>query len=143
MPSFTLLRVPMPPSDNRLHRTSGRTYVRYKSQEYQQYLDLMEDYRLINYDMVLKMRYAFKRSQCLKVEISLYFNTKSLLTKDKRYKRIDAQNRVKALCDSLGKLLDKDDSSFFELTLKKKLSDTPESYTDIVVSDVTSLLDLA
>lgn len=123
--------MPFPPSDNRLHRTGRRSYIRFKSGEYLAYEHLISVYRLANLNALNEIKQNLTGMH--KLEIYLYFEPSRLFTKVGKPKRIDATNFLKAQCDSLAKLLEIDDSEFWDVRVLKCKSEIQKSYVDIYI----------
>jgi len=128
---------PFPPSDNKIHRTGFRSNIRYKTKEYAKFLDLVEDYALMAKAELEPARRLGIASKRMSLVIHLYFERSSIITKKGTFKRIDAQNRLKALCDALASLLYCDDSLFWDVRVLKKVAPRNESYTDIQIEEFT------
>lgn len=124
-----LREFPFPPSDNKLHRTGRRSFIRYKSGEYLAYEHQMSVYRLANLKALEEIR--GKLTSMHKLTVLLYFEPSRLFTKTGKPKRIDATNFLKALCDCLSKLLLIDDSEFWDVRVVKCKSELKKSYVDI------------
>lgn len=123
--------MPFPPSDNRLHRTSRKSFIRYKSGEYLAYEYLVSVYRLANLKAISEIKQSLTGMH--KLTIMLYFEPSRLFTKTGKPKRIDATNFLKAQCDSLAKLLEVDDSEFWDVRVIKCKSEHQKSYVDVFI----------
>jgi len=128
---------PFPPSDNKLHRTGFRSNIRYKTKDYAKFLELIEDYAIMSKAELEPARRLGIASKRMSVRVECYFEKSSLITKKGTFKRIDVQNRLKALCDALASLLYCDDSLFWDIRVLKKVSPRNESYCDIWIEEFT------
>lgn len=68
-----------------------------------------------------------------KLTVMLYFEPSRLFTKTGKPKKIDATNFLKAFCDSLAKLLDIDDSEFWDIRVIKVKSECQKSFVDCFI----------
>lgn len=82
---------------------------------------------------VESMRTLIKDNKPMRIEINHYFTPKRLLTKTGKLKRLDLDNRLKALLDAIGNLGEFDDSLILELTARKKISTNGMEYSDVLL----------
>lgn len=124
----------MPPSSNNqyiLVRRGGKTF-HVPSAKLKAYQNTMNSYpyRMKSFPSDQKrisewIQLGYK----LEVNALFLFHRKSLFTVDGRVKKMDVSNRLKALHDSLAKLIGVDDSTFFRVSAEKSEIDAekPES----------------
>jgi Holliday junction resolvase RusA-like endonuclease len=123
---FVLTGLPLPPSENRLFMnvpTHGKFRGRIKTPEYRQYIADFEAWALMNRLKLGSLRSAFKEQMKLEVEFVMYFAHEAIYCKDGRIKRLDIQNRFKAICDLLAAALGINDSCFFKVSAEKRVSE--------------------
>lgn len=115
--SYILSGIPMPPTDNHLFLNIPRR-GRVKSPGYRRYEKDFEIWRLTHLRELGVIKKAVRGS---KMAVSFMFNFEygQLHCKDGRIKRLDVQNRLKAICDLLSAALETDDRFFFEVAAKK------------------------
>ncbi|NDD85302.1 RusA family crossover junction endodeoxyribonuclease [bacterium] len=130
-----LKNFPFPPSDNKLHRNGRRPNQRFKTKEYLKFLELVEDYAMFAQKELEQPRRLSIANKRFSVKVDCYFERSLLITKKRTFKRIDAQNRLKALLDALASLMYCDDSTFWRVSVEKKVSQRNESYTDIYLEE--------
>ena len=111
-------KFPLPPTENHAYPT-GKHGKRFKGKALRQFEKAAEHWRLEHMELVRRAT-VFIRNACpnpedhVVVDCYLGFHRDSLIWPVKGTRRKnDAQNRVKALFDVLGKLVQKDDSQMF------------------------------
>lgn len=133
--------IPLPCSINRAYanaKTSGiiTNSRRFKSKEYQEFEQAFNDWALVFQQEIRNARNILKNNTTkLKLEITCYMPYEKLFTKEGKFKKWDASNRIKALEDLLSKLLHIDDCSFFKVSSEKDfLPDIKRGFCDVVIS---------
>jgi Holliday junction resolvase RusA-like endonuclease len=88
------------------------------SKEYKKLLEEIKDWekRNDNYSNY------FSSEACLKLTIIAYYEYKRVFTVNNKTKKFDVQNRVNAIINEVARILGVDDSSFFEIIIKKRIS---------------------
>lgn len=138
---------PIPASHNRLYdhitrRTKmGKMYQsRKKSNDYLEFERDAEIYKLRNRHVIATAKELLLpyKDKALKIEICFYIHRHRLYTLKNTPKRFDLHNLMKSGMDVLCKLLEIDDSLFFEEHLKKMpMEITGEEGADISITPLT------
>jgi Holliday junction resolvase RusA-like endonuclease len=126
--------LPMPPTQNKqLAMFRGRMI---KTREAREYSNKIESFRIRNAKALLGIRKQVQfwindNKSGLGVDLEFLFDNSSLLCKSKgkqgQYKKIDADNRIKASLDGLSSILGVDDKFFIGGKREKKcLSETSQ-----------------
>lgn len=113
-----LTEVPLPPSDNHLFLNIPRK-GRVKGPGYRAYELEFEAWRL---DRLIELRYlkkALNGAKRLQIDFLFNFEYGQLFCKDGSIKRLDVQNRFKAICDLLANAIGMDDRHFFKVSAQK------------------------
>ena len=124
--------VPLPPSDNHLYINvnwgRGRA-SRVKSPEYKAWSETFDLCTRVHTklceDFIAK---EASESPLLAITMALRMPHNRWFIKKGTPRRIDAQNRVKSICDALSKLLGVDDSYFWDVRIFKEIA--PENAPD-------------
>lgn len=95
------------------------------------YEHLMSVYRLANKAAIDECKQNLTSMH--KLDVFLYFEPSRLFTKKGTPKRIDACNFLKALLDQIAKLLEIDDSEFWDVRVVKCKSMIQKSYVDCFI----------
>jgi hypothetical protein len=124
--------VPCPPSDNALYinvRWGKGRPSRIKSPEYRAWCETFGGVTLV-YSRVCRdfIVQEATESSIFAVTIELKMPYNRLFTKKGLPRRLDAQNRLKAICDALAKSLEIDDSYFWDVRIFKSVG--PENSQD-------------
>lgn len=126
--SIRFFNLPMPPSSNHqysLFRRGSKT-LHIPSKALKEYKQAMSSYPLLHSNSCLIARALMRRwlDNRLPLEFHsvFYFSHQKLFTKDNQVKRLDVSNRIKALHDCMGEMLQVDDSMIFRLTAEKAIS---------------------
>lgn len=115
-----LKEAPIPPSDNNLFLNIPRR-GRVKGPGYRAYEKDFEIWRLQNLRQINTAKKWLRGSPKIGVEFTFYFEWGDLYCKDGSVKRLDVQNRLKAICDLLSMALGVDDRHFFRVTAEKRV----------------------
>lgn len=110
----------MPPSDNDIQR-SAKTGYRYDTDEYKLFKHAITVWEMLHRQGLKEVRASIQDWKYIGLEIGLEFPESALFNKQGGIKRLDATNRLKALCDALSKLLERDDSHFWEVLVFKQV----------------------
>jgi Holliday junction resolvase RusA-like endonuclease len=139
-PVFYLLNLPMPPSVNALFAGTSR---RYKSDKYKAFEWEISRWALKNGSSLQLLRAEIEKAIFLDREIALsmsyefYFTYESILTKENKPKRNDTANRIKAIEDSIAKLIGVDDKYFWSGTFNKRVGTHNQCNVSISLVDYT------
>lgn len=131
--TIVLPGLPIPPSENAMYvnrRQAGKR-GRAASDELRYFWDHMEFWRLKNLPFANSARRAMAGRSFLAIDCTFHFRRTRLYTGKGNVRRLDVSNRLKALHDSVAKLLGVDDSEFFESS-ERKLGDLPDSHREYV-----------
>lgn len=108
---------PLPPSANGLYANQLKGGGgRYKTTDYKKFEADAYHWSLANQHQLRILRMMIEKlkpSQVLHVDRMFWFKAHKILTKDLRPRRNDTSNRLKALDDTLSKLIGLDDSYFW------------------------------
>lgn len=123
-------KLPMPPTSNKLYSSFRGRLV--KSKVGREFEEKIEFYALTNKRQIQAAKHKIKALfdigfKGLKIDCTFIFHKNKVIGQKGQFKRIDASNRLKQTHDSLSKLIEIDDSLFFEGTFSKK---TCESIKD-------------
>lgn len=119
-PICILADLPMPPSDNSLYlNIRGRGRV--KAPSYRVYESEMNAWLYSNLELVRGFRVSVKAAKKLGIQLHCYFPESKIFCKDGRVKRLDVQNRGKAVIDLIFKMLESDDSKLFAVYFEKRV----------------------
>lgn len=114
----------MPPSLNALYANhSGHGRGRHKTKEYLEFDRSAKIWAFHHHQEILNAKNALKDSPFLEIHCVFYFPEGRLLTKKGLAKRLDVDNRLKALFDRLVTILELDDSCFFRCHCHKLVHD--------------------
>ncbi len=142
--SIVIVGIPLPPSDNHQHKTilrrtnrrrSGFIPMRVPSQGAALYKKQFNDWALLNQQDILRAREAVKEWNCF-MELRLHFamNKERLITLKNTVKKLDVQNRDKAITDLLSDALGVDDRMFNVTLQEKMLADTGKEQVIAILS---------
>lgn len=120
-----LVGIPIPPSMNNAYPT-GKNGRRYKSAELTRWQTEFQIWSFLNRMHVLELQSYFSRKGFLRVDCEFYFKHERVLCKDGRAKRLDADNRLKSLLDSLTNLIGIDDSWIWAGSFSKHVAKSHE-----------------
>jgi Holliday junction resolvase RusA-like endonuclease len=127
MRSICLPNIPLPPSSNnqyKLFRRGNKTY-HVPSDEFKAFKDAMSQYRHL-IDLRLFQTYArdWKDTKTpLEITCKFYVHRKRIYSLSGTIKKWDVSNRLKSLHDCISKMLDIDDSLFFNISARKQAID--------------------
>lgn len=122
MNAVWLTGLPIPPSDNNLFPTH-RDGTRRKSKDYIIWLREMDAWLWMNRASIKEARALCSIKPLIRLTILLKMPSSSFWTKKGTVKRLDCQNRIKAICDAIARLSELDDSHVWELSIRKLSSD--------------------
>lgn len=139
--SILIANFPWPPTVNGLYSNAG-TYrtKRVKSREYRQYLSNCIVYKQKYRQDIEKMKLAVKEwvgeKRVLHLNIDLVGYRSNFWTKAGVPKRIDSDNRIKALQDALSSILEFDDKFIFKNTIEKTESEYINLIANITIEPI-------
>lgn len=126
---------PMPPSVNKLKSVFRGRMI--KSEVYRSYERAVEIWVMQNQQMIQEARVVASQvgpGRVLSVTVNLKFPYSSIISKERIPKRMDSDNRIKALFDVLSQILWTDDKFFWEFYVKKSISySSPDSSVDLTI----------
>jgi hypothetical protein len=131
--SILISGLPLPPTDNKQYKTivrrdlkarNGYKTLRVKSDTALKYKKQFSDWALVNAQAMARARKAISQwGETIELQLFFAMEENKLLTiEEKRLKKIDANNRDKALQDCLADTLRIDDSRFVITRLEKVIS---------------------
>lgn len=111
---------PFPPSDNR--KFLSRSFI--KSKEWRDFELDVSGYAIRTHRTIAEAQDILKEHphKPLRIDITLWMPHERLYTKKNSIKRIDAANFLKSLLDQIAKMLDIDDSLFFDVRAQKQVN---------------------
>lgn len=128
-----LSKFPMPPSVNEMYANNWKAgRGRFKTKEYIAFDNICHLWVLKNQKTISDGKLLLKQAPFLEIDCVFYFPESRILTKKGMPKRLDVDNRVKALLDKVSKIFELDDSSFFRHTYHKLVA--VDNYCDLTIS---------
>lgn len=115
--------LPIPPSINKTYRFSSRSKTLYKSAEALAFKEKIMAWHLKHQPHVKHMKELLcammAQTETLEIQIHLFLDSKRIFTKKGKPKRLDTDNRAKALIDAVSEILELDDKHFFKVSIEK------------------------
>lgn len=125
--------LPMPPSinDSYMSIRQGNRSTIIATKHLRKFKAEMLFYKAKNFELIKKNKQKIqefiKQGFCLNFDLFVFFTEDKIFTKTKKakskYKRLDADNRVKAMRDAISELLEVDDTYFFSGNTEKCIGD--------------------
>lgn len=107
-----IIEIPMPPSSNQMYTpVNGRLIKSGSSRSYDKSIELIKLRKFKQLDCYKKL---IKEDDVLKIDVVTIFPEKKFFTKQNKLRKFDASNRLKAIYDSVAKLIEHDDSKFID-----------------------------
>lgn len=130
---------PMAPSDNRLHRTGAKSFIRYKSGEYKAFENEVKVFAYQHAKLLKEARVLVKNMLRPSITYDLFFAPNRLYTKKKTLKRLDTSNFIKGTQDAICGVLELDDSIFWEVIARRMIAPSEKEFCHIMILDLGAL----
>lgn len=125
----------MPPSINESYANNWKTGKgRYKTPQYLAFENAVKIWAIKNYKHLDTSKKLLKDFPFLSFDVVFYFPESRIMTKKGLPKRLDHDNRLKALFDSLCKLLDLDDCCIWHFSGSKLIAN--DNYVNIRITSM-------
>lgn len=132
MSEIMLLDFPMPPSENAMYRNREKG-GRCATKALLDYRQAVQDWVWSHQNQFHRIRKMIPKNELLRVGTVFCFPRSRIFTKDGRPKRLDTSNRIKAIHDEVGKLLEIDDSHIWDFFAMKMESDDEREFVIVMI----------